>query len=105
MPLSPSLIPFIRSSAQQQLWEQVWNVVKAMTPSQGPGLSRSQFSAALRLVALAQEGVDLSDDNCEAALDPMTCPLRFGGLLPPPVLQQVAAPARYCTALHLPNPS
>ena len=66
---------------------QVWNVVKAVMPSNGPGLTRSQFSGAMRLVALAQSGQELSDDQCGSALDPMASSLRFGGLLPPPNLR------------------
>lgn len=73
---------------------QVWNVVKAMTKSTGHGLCRAQFSAALRLVALAQKGFELTDGNCEAALDPVTSPLHFGGLLPPPFLRN-ASPDRH----------
>ena len=56
-------------------------------PSNGPGLTRSQFSAFLRLVALAQSGQELSDDLCGSALDPVESSLRFGGLLPPPNLR------------------
>ncbi|KAK9799381.1 hypothetical protein WJX73_007250 [Symbiochloris irregularis] len=56
---------FWRSGLSQPDLSRVWNVVKATMPSQGAGLSREQFSGALR----------------------------FGGLLPPPRLASAPAAA------------
>jgi hypothetical protein len=66
--------------------DQIWNKVKALVKSDGEGLSREQFSVALRLVAFAQTEAFPSSEAIIAAASPQKWLEFCGKPLPPPRL-------------------
>jgi hypothetical protein len=68
------------------LYVQIWNTVKSLTNAGHEGLSREQFSVALRLVAFAQSEPYPHPDAIARAADPQKWQEFKGKPLPPPKL-------------------
>lgn len=65
---------------------QIWNTVKSVTKANHEGLSREQFSVALRLVAFAQSEPYPHPDAIAKAADPQKWQEFKGQPLPQPKL-------------------
>ena len=70
---------------------QIWNKVKALLPSEGEGLSREQFGAALRMVALFQQQ-GLSAAPAPDALAAAASPRGWRVFVPAPLQPPMLAP-------------
>lgn len=79
---------FLRSGLHPTQLAYVWNTVKALATADADkhfkGLSRRQFSQALRLIALLQSGEPLLEEIAWAAVNPVTWRGLGKAPLPPP---------------------
>ncbi|CAL8463974.1 g3509 [Coccomyxa elongata] len=91
---------FLRTNLPKQALSKIWNTVKSVTKANHEGLSREQFSVALRLVAFAQSEPYPHPDAIAKAADPQKWQEFKGQPLPPPKL---AVPRHLQEAPQLPS--
>ncbi|BDA49078.1 probable type I inositol polyphosphate 5-phosphatase 12 [Coccomyxa sp. Obi] len=91
---------FLRTNLPKQALSKIWNTVKSVTKANHEGLSREQFSVALRLVAFAQSEPYPHPEAIAKAADPHKWQEFKGQPLPPPKL---ALPRHQQDAPQLPT--
>ncbi|KAL0054630.1 hypothetical protein WJX82_000216 [Trebouxia sp. C0006] len=78
---------FKRTSLADDTLFMIWEKTKVLSPAPGEGLTREQFSVALRLIAAAQAGSTVTPGLLEQAADPQRWLQTYGAPLTAPRLQ------------------
>ncbi|KAL4534362.1 hypothetical protein Ndes2437B_g03641 [Nannochloris sp. 'desiccata'] len=87
---------FLRTGLSPSDLSTIWKIVKPSTAvaQQGKGLTKRRFSQALRLIALAQQGMPLTPELATAALFPETWLQKGYEPLPAPTIAPLPPPPK-----------